>query len=604
MENISENNLDEILFEYFEGNLSAEDMASVEGFVKEHPHFQADFDAWKASYYDAEEVDYPLAGDLLAGSKGAIWMRWAVGGLIVLLAGGGIWAWMSNSSGEVPAAAGSHEDSESMIALVDEPVYTDIEQMEERVEATAPSSQNGSTQSPKQTSNSEALQSRQLATKADPNAGNASQSGQSSSQLVREENRSDRNETVSSSMIEEGTAEVSPVEVGEFMSYRGNYDPSLTANNSVDDLNNVALMEAMDYFSDPDKGSANGRQYQDRMDDHMEGKVASERRASGLSRFMRKIGDAFRQPLGLINLNDPNYALPGLRSPVYFNPSFTGSMLTERVELEGYGRWLGTDQGAIGGYLNYDGYIKPLHGGLGMTVRYNYLNDGALQDIEAAIMYSPKFRVSRNVSLEPSVQYSYGMTIAEHQQLSELGTFEPQRGLIYNTSIAGIDTTTAQTGNHNMAFGMLFNTRRFYAGVGVHNLFRPEYLTYAADGSKPYQSPVRVSAQIGTDYQYLSRNQVTISPYMIFNHQGDLNEFWGGVTGSVNGFAMGASVSSKLNAAALIGYQGKAFRIGYQIDYSQSAAMDQRSLSHGIMLRLLPARVGKTDGYLEVGLGG
>jgi hypothetical protein len=62
MEKINKNNLDEWLFEYFEGNLSKEDSEKLFFEIGNNPAYQAEFKFWKMSYLtENSPVFYPLA---------------------------------------------------------------------------------------------------------------------------------------------------------------------------------------------------------------------------------------------------------------------------------------------------------------------------------------------------------------------------------------------------------------------------------------------------------------------------------------------------------------------------------------------------------------
>jgi hypothetical protein len=85
MKIIDNKNLDEWLFDYFEGNLKAEEKKSLKSFLHKNPALKADYEAWKMSYVHEPEIAYPHLSRLLQKQTGGKWIKGGLG--IVLLAG-------------------------------------------------------------------------------------------------------------------------------------------------------------------------------------------------------------------------------------------------------------------------------------------------------------------------------------------------------------------------------------------------------------------------------------------------------------------------------------------------------------------------------------
>ena len=60
MKNITIENFDEWLFEYFEGELSNSDKTRLEDFVAKNPAYQEDFDLWGKSFTEANNIEVPI----------------------------------------------------------------------------------------------------------------------------------------------------------------------------------------------------------------------------------------------------------------------------------------------------------------------------------------------------------------------------------------------------------------------------------------------------------------------------------------------------------------------------------------------------------------
>ncbi len=83
---IGRENIEENIFRYFEGELSAKESLDVEGFIKNNPEYQVDFDAWEKSVVEDEKKQYKFVAELLVKEnfwpKG--WLRWLTGGVVFL----------------------------------------------------------------------------------------------------------------------------------------------------------------------------------------------------------------------------------------------------------------------------------------------------------------------------------------------------------------------------------------------------------------------------------------------------------------------------------------------------------------------------------------
>lgn len=86
MNTIDHKNIDEWLFNYFEGNLNPQESETLTRFLNANPALKADYDAWKASYVSEVPVAYPNAGELLQPVPASAIKKWIGWGLALLLA--------------------------------------------------------------------------------------------------------------------------------------------------------------------------------------------------------------------------------------------------------------------------------------------------------------------------------------------------------------------------------------------------------------------------------------------------------------------------------------------------------------------------------------
>lgn len=125
--------------------------------------------------------------------------------------------------------------------------------------------------------------------------------------------------------------------------------------------------------------------------------------------MIRKVQRMMDQPIALRNFKDPHYAIPNLSS-YQANFGMAGTMIQHRFQATSRNQWVGRENQQLMNRIAWDGYIRPLRGGVGIDLNYNDFQDGSIKDMSFGLTYSPKFSVSKNVSFEPAVRFKMGMT--------------------------------------------------------------------------------------------------------------------------------------------------------------------------------------------------
>ena len=84
---IGKENIEEKIFEYFEGDLSPQEASDLEMFIQDNPEFKEDFDAWRNSTVVAAPMTYKFSDELLVeeSTSPKSWFKWASGGAFLFL---------------------------------------------------------------------------------------------------------------------------------------------------------------------------------------------------------------------------------------------------------------------------------------------------------------------------------------------------------------------------------------------------------------------------------------------------------------------------------------------------------------------------------------
>lgn len=86
MSTIDPKDIDEWLFNYFEGKLTHQEGEALIRFMNASPALKADYDAWKASYVVEAPITYPNAGQLLREVPTMARRKWMALGVALVLA--------------------------------------------------------------------------------------------------------------------------------------------------------------------------------------------------------------------------------------------------------------------------------------------------------------------------------------------------------------------------------------------------------------------------------------------------------------------------------------------------------------------------------------
>lgn len=410
-----------------------------------------------------------------------------------------------------------------------------------------------------------------------------------SSQLLFDSNEEEATEEVSE-MTEISTieSEVSNLEINQ-----RNLDETPIP------VNSLATTDDYIEFSHFDYGLIlNDNQTESYLDDH---KTEVKRYSSSynltfkskLGAFGRKVRNMMDNPIALKNFRDPHYSIPGL-SVADVNFSSSGNQLSSRAQTLTRLQWLGEQNQQIINQLNVDGYVYGMRGGLGLQVNHATYRNGGVSIADVSLTYSPKIAISNNVSFEPALRFKMGNKNLRHSKMEGVNQVEVERGVVEDYYADGSQPIGRNLWYQDFGVGFMVNTKWFFAGVQMDNLFRHKDNMYANTSFNPQRSNYHFTASLGTDW-VSSKGTVRLSPYAVYQNEGRLNELWAGANLGIKWFVIGASYSTNQDPSATIGVKFKHFSMYYNADYSKSKLTGDRNLSHQLTLKVVgkQSRFGK-----------
>lgn len=304
-----------------------------------------------------------------------------------------------------------------------------------------------------------------------------------------------------------------------------------------------------------------------------------------LTRFGRAFQRMLDNPIALKNSRDPHYHIPGM-TPHDVNFSTAGTLIATRVQTLSRMQWLGEPGEQLMNQIAVDGYSYGIRGGWGVQMSHGMYRNGGIHVGQVAVSYSPKISVSNWLSVEPSVRFKMGDKILDAGKMQNVSEVELERGNTQSFYEGAQVPIGRNLWYHDVGVGMLVNTKWFFAGLQLDNLFRHQDNIYSNDWQDPRRAANHLIASIGTDWES-SKADLGLSPYLVYQKNDQLSELWGGLNFHWGWFNIGAATSTQLEPAASLGMKFDHFSLSYNVDYTNSAMTGQNSLSHQLSLRFL-----------------
>jgi type IX secretion system PorP/SprF family membrane protein len=303
------------------------------------------------------------------------------------------------------------------------------------------------------------------------------------------------------------------------------------------------------------------------------------------NKFTRSIQRMMNSPIALKNSRDPHYHVPGMTAND-INFSSAGTLIATRVQTNSRLQWQGQESEQLMNQISADGYSYGMRGGWGVQLNHQWYKNGGIQVAQAAFTYSPKISVSNWVSVEPSVRLKMGNKRLNSGLMENTDAVEMDRGNTQDFYANGAAPIGRSLWYKDVGLGLLVNTKWFFAGVQVDNIFKYKDNLYNNNWSDPRRMQSHFTATIGSDW--VSRNEkLSLSPYLVYQKHENLSEMWAGANFAYKWFNIGIATSNKLEPAASIGMKFDHFSLRYNADYTQSTMLDKKALSHQLTIRFV-----------------
>lgn len=271
-------------------------------------------------------------------------------------------------------------------------------------------------------------------------------------------------------------------------------------------------------------------------------------------------------------------------NPLYLNPAFAGSKICPRVSMNHRNQWPGLSGTFITNSVSYDQHVDALQGGLGLLVMTDDAAKGTLTQTHISGIYSYELPITRKFSIRAGFQATYFQKSLDWNKLTFGDMIDPRRGFVYTTNDI---PRGGQVANADFSAGLLGIHESYFFGFAAHHLTQPNESLVVGDSRLPIKFTAHAGANIPLGNQRYSTNDATISPNIMFRHQGTFMQLNMGLYFSKGPLVAGVWYRNNDAFITLIGFESGIFRFGYSYDLTVSRLNNTNTAgSHEVSLGL------------------
>ena len=547
---IGPHNIEEKIFQYFEGDLTANESLELESFIKDNPEYQVDFDAWSKSGVQDEKREYKFVDELLVNERFQpnLWLKWASGGLLfagLIMAS----AVLIRKFDKIEEKINLTQNAKIELDLNKQNYISGSDSFLINKNSGSQSINDLNIKRSKKTRLNTNYQDFLQSNLKRLNLINASSSGAKDDLIKDDANTSQ----IDFSIKFKGNSKNNNQSLDQ--QQKECFD-CLSNENLIVDKNKKKRELKKSYIS---TGSIKTQNF-----------ISSER----LNPAIRKSKFAYENPntpkLFMTNSKDPylNYALA---HTIEENASFVGGFNNGdgiRAEMLYRTEWPSvTSENFTSQIVSLDTKIDALKGGLGLLVNADRIGHGKLNSTAISIIYSPKF-LWRKISIEPSFKYTYNQKSIAWNQVEKNDVKDPRNGVLYaSIPIVPDDILKTNLVHHDLGLGILINTNKLYFGGQIDHLNEASYTHDEFD--QKIEVPFKISAMIGTEIMKNKESQFRVCPSVNYIQYGVYNALWGNTQVFYNGFFLAGGFASNEDVMFSLGFTNNKVRLVYGLGFSK-----------------------------------
>ncbi|MBO73480.1 MAG: hypothetical protein CMD35_07695 [Flavobacteriales bacterium] len=545
-------NIEEKIFQYFEGELSAKESLELENFIKNNPEYQVDFEAWKRSVVPDEQAKYRFVEELLVNERFSPkgWFKWASGGALVLGLVFGSVVLMDKFNESENSLSKFKIEQDNQVVLKDNLVSKNND-----------SNSNDSFRFSSDTDFNNFSGIKSESSKNETVSLNKTKSGSLREDFVSKDYSLEfQNDDVNIFRKEQIFTGDTEGELNKSYSVlNSNSQPNSNRNKAVA---NEVLNQGFEDSGD--------KKYISIVSSSKFKKYAHIRLTPELKKSKYKYENPNKPRLFIKNNKDPylNYALA---HTVEENGSFVGNFNDGqgiRAEMLYRSEWPSvTSEKFTSQIFSIDSRVEALKGGVGLLINADRIGHGKLNSTAVSLIYSPKYTV-KNISVEPSFKYTFNQKNISWNQVDENDVKDPRNGVLYaSIPVVPDDIVKTNLVHHDLGIGILINTNKMYIGGQIDHLNKASYSD--DDFDQEIFIPYKISAMVGTEVMKSNESDLSISPSLNYIQFGVYNALWVNAQVLYNGFFLAGGVATNEEIMTSFGYSNNKVRLVYALGFTK-----------------------------------
>ncbi len=254
-------------------------------------------------------------------------------------------------------------------------------------------------------------------------------------------------------------------------------------------------------------------------------------------------------------------------NPVYLNPALAGSHGCPRLALNYRNEWPQLTGNYVTYAAAYDTYAKNVSGGIGVLAMHDQQGQGTIQTSMLGLIYSYHVKLSRKASMMFGAKASWYQKFLDWDKLTFGDMIDPRRGFIYQT---GDVPRGGNRGFFDVSAGAVVFTKKFFGGVAVNHLNRPDESMILGQSRLPMRFTAHMGADIALGSKSKYSNVTSIMPNIIYQYQNGFQELNIGTYIKYGNFNVGAWYRNRDAFILTFGVNTGKFKLGYSYDVTVS----------------------------------
>jgi hypothetical protein len=559
-------NIDRWLFDYTEGNLSADQEQQLESFLMDHPELELDMDAWEMAKVDVTPIIF--------NNKTALYRKRSYkpalalfSVLLLVVSGLMFFQNAKNESAQASVTKGTNKKE----------LLKDNRTAANTKRTLIESQYNQKTNDDQSSSPVEGLYNSTPV--SSPIETTRNKTGQISSISIGQQRKNQQRDAKESSSIAETKIQTTGVystlndltfEKMEFMKIHPLKTMFIGRHRT--NVKNVELMEGHEAIS-------------------------SDLSLDNLN-IIRKIDQLLSKDIGLSNNQNYDYTVSG-QSNLDLNFSSVGTTSQTRFQLISSLRSLeDPSQLKLSNQLSLDGYSRNIRSGFGVQANYDLFGDGMIKTSQVAVIFSPKIALSRKISIEPAVRFKMGTHELDATKVMNSASVEQNIGQVNQFNFDPNLAIGKTLWYRDLDAGLTINTPILFLSTQISNIFEHNENIYSNDGGTMRASRA-LNLIAGT--QYASRNEKMIfSPYALYQQTKFQQQIFGGFTFKAGKAQLGMSYGHLATGSLSLGFVGENFTLIGQSSYGTLASTLNKTFTHQLTLRIHSSVSKKARRYISL----